>query len=101
MGGVVPEAVEVERSPCGNCGENLFNDTGALSLIKVRTLKRSEREAVGLSDQQSRSMTNASRKAALPMADGLGSPLKLPRRKGLVSGESDGGAMATRIDTID
>ena len=102
MGGVVTEAVEVEHSPCGNCGENLFNDTGALSLIKVRTLNGSEWETVGLSDRQSRSMTNASRKAAVPLADGLGSPLKLPRRKGLVSGEaSDGGAMATRIDTID
>jgi hypothetical protein len=88
VGGGVTEAVEVEPSPCGKCGENLFNDTGALSLIKVRTLKRSERETVGLSDQQSRFMTIASRKAAVPMADGIGSPLKLPRRKGLVSGEA-------------
>jgi hypothetical protein len=80
--GVVTEAVEVEHSPCGNCGENLFNDTGALSLIEVRTLKGSERETVGLSDRQFLSMTNASRKAAAPLADGLGSPLKLPPPKG-------------------
>lgn len=86
MGGVVPEAVEVELSLCGKCGENLFNDTGALSLIEVRTLKGSEWETVGLPDQQSRPMTSAGRKAA--MADSIGSPLELHRRNGLVSGQA-------------
>jgi hypothetical protein len=89
VGGVVTEAVEVEHSPCGICGENLFNDAGSLlALIEVRTSNGSERGTVGLPDQQSQLMTNASRKAAVPLADGLGSPLKLPRRKGQVSGDA-------------
>lgn len=88
MDGVVTGAVEVEHSPCGIWGGFLYSGTGTFSLIEVRTSKRSERRAVEVSGHQFQPMTSAGRKAALPQADRLESPLEPSCRKGLVSGEA-------------
>ncbi len=71
MGGVVPEAVEVEPRYAANAVRT-SSTTPALSSDRGADLERIRVGNSRASDQQSRPMTSAGRKAA--MADSIGSP---------------------------